>query len=107
RATYEAAVAAYRQTTLSAFQDVEDTLATLRILEQERKVQDEATQAARNAEAIALNQYKAGTVSYLEVVVAQSTALTNARSSLNLRGRHIAASIALVRSLGGGWDSRR
>ncbi len=107
RANYEAAVAAYRQTTLSAFQDVEDTLATLRILEQERKVQDEATQAARNAEAIALNQYKAGTVSYLEVVVAQSTALTNARSSLSLRGRHIAASIALVRSLGGGWDSRR
>jgi NodT family efflux transporter outer membrane factor (OMF) lipoprotein len=102
-ANYDAAVAAYRQATLAAFRDVEDNLAAVRILTQEREVQDAATRAAREAESIALNQYKAGTVSYLEVVVAQSTALSNARSSLNLRGRHLAASVALIKALGGGW----
>jgi len=106
RANYDAAVAQYRQTTLSAFADVEDNLAAIRLLAAERKAQDAATDAARQAETIMLNQYKAGTVSYLEVVVAQSTALTNARSSISLRGRELMTSVALVKALGGGWDSR-
>lgn len=107
RANYDAAVALYRQTTLSAFADVEDNLAAMHLLAQERKAQDAATEAARNAETIMLNQYKAGTVSYLDVVVAQSTALTNARSSLTLRGRELVASVALIKALGGGWELRK
>ncbi len=104
-ANYDANVAAYRQTTLAAFQNVEDTLVALRVLSEEQAVQDAATQAAREAQAIALNQYKAGTVSYLEVVIAQSTALANARASINLRGRNLVASIALIKALGGGWSA--
>lgn len=106
RANYDAAVAQYRQTTLNAFADVEDNLAAIRLLAAERKAQDAATDAARQAETIMLNQYKAGTVGYLEVIVAQSTALTNARSSISLRGRELMSTVALVKALGGGWDSR-
>lgn len=104
-ATYDANVAAYRQTTLAAFQDVEDNLVALRVLGDEQAVQDAATQAARESEAIALNQYKAGTVSYLDVVITQSTALANARSSITIRGRHLLASVALFKALGGGWTA--
>ena len=104
-ATYDANVAAYRQTTLAAFQDVEDNLVALRVLGDEQAVQDAATQAARESEAIALNQYKAGTVSYLDVVIAQSTALANARRSITIRGRHLLASVALFKALGGGWTA--
>lgn len=104
-ATYDANVAAYRQTTLAAFQDVEDNLVALRVLGDEQGVQDEATQAARESEAIVQNQYKAGTVSYLEVVIAQSTALSNARNSIAIRGRHLLASVALFKALGGGWSA--
>jgi NodT family efflux transporter outer membrane factor (OMF) lipoprotein len=104
RANYEATVAAYRDTTLAAFRDVEDNLVALRVLGEEQGVQDDAAKAAADAANIALNQYKAGTVSYLDVVVAQSTALTNARNSLNIRGRNLVASVALIRALGGGWS---
>ena len=104
RANYAASVAAYRQTVLGAFQGVEDDLATLGVLQRERRVQDRATRAADDAERIALNQYRAGAASYLSVVVAQSAALANERASLDIRGRQIAASIALIKDLGGGWD---
>ncbi len=104
-ATYDADVAAYRQTTLAAFQDVEDNLVALRVLGEEQAVQDAATLAARESETIVLNQYKAGTVSYLDVVIAQSTALANARSSITIRGRHLLASVALFKALGGGWSA--
>jgi len=103
RANYDATVAAYRDTTLAAFRDVEDNLVALRVLGEEQTVQDEAAKAAADAANIALNQYKAGTVSYLDVVVAQSTALTNARNSLNVRGRNLVASVALIKALGGAW----
>ena len=103
-ANYDASVAVYRQTVLAAFQDVEDNLISLRVLADEITVQDEATKAADAAEAIALNQYKSGIVSYLNVGVAQTTALTNERASLSVRGRQLASSVALIKSLGGSWN---
>jgi NodT family efflux transporter outer membrane factor (OMF) lipoprotein len=102
-ANYDASVAAYRQTVLAAFQDTEDNLVALRVLADEIAVQNEATAAADKSEAIALFQYKSGIVSYLNVVVAQSTALANERAAWTLRGRQLASSVALVKSLGGGW----
>lgn len=102
-ASYDANVAAYRQTVLIAFQDVEDNLAALRILEQEAKVQDAAVAAARQTVTLTLNQYKAGIVSYLNVVSAQTTQLSNERTAVSLLGRRLAAAAQLVRALGGGW----
>jgi NodT family efflux transporter outer membrane factor (OMF) lipoprotein len=104
-ANYDASVAVYRQTVLAAFQDTEDNLISLRVLANEITVQDEATKAADDSEAIALNQYKSGIVSYLNVVVAQTTALSNERASLTVRGRQLASSVALIKSLGGSWKS--
>ncbi len=102
-AAYDASVAAYRQVVLSGFQQVEDSLATLRILEQEAEVQGEAVKLAEQALALALNQYRAGTVSYLNVVVAQATALSNQRTAVDILNRRISASVQLVTALGGGW----
>jgi NodT family efflux transporter outer membrane factor (OMF) lipoprotein len=104
-AGYDSAVAAYRETTLAAFRDVEDNLVALRILAEEQAVQDDAAKAAQDAANIALNQYKAGTTGFLEVVVVQSTALANARDSLSIRGRKLVASVALIKALGGGWSA--
>jgi NodT family efflux transporter outer membrane factor (OMF) lipoprotein len=103
-AAYDENVAAYRLTVLTALQDVEDNLVALRVLGDETAVQEEATSAARESETIALNQYKSGIVSYLNVVIAQSTALANERASLALQGRNLAASVALIKALGGGWQ---
>ncbi len=103
RAAYDAAVAFYRQTALGAFQDVEDNLAALRILEEEARVQDKALEAARQVEEITTNQYQAGTVSYLEVLVAQTTALNNERAAIDVRGRRMSATVLLIKALGGGW----
>ena len=106
-AAYDASVAAYRQTVLTGFQQVEDGLATLRILEQEAEVQGEAVKLAEQALALALNQYKAGTVNYLNVVVAQATALANQRTAVDLLSRRVSASVQLVTALGGGWTPSR
>ncbi len=102
-ASYDASVAAYRQTVLTAFQDVEDNLAALRILEQEAKVQAEVVNAARLSVELTLNQYKAGIVSYLNVAIVQTSLLNNERTALALLGRRLTASTQLVRALGGGW----
>ena len=102
-ASYDASVATYRQTVLGAFQDVEDNLAALRILEQEAQVQLEAVAAARQSVDLTVNQYKAGIVSYLNVVTVQTTLLTNERTALALLGRRLTAAAQLVRALGGGW----
>ena len=102
-ASHEATVATYRQTVLSAFQDVEDSLSALRILEQEAVVQADAVKAARYALELTINQYKAGIVSYLNVVTAQTTLLNNERTALSLLGRRLTAAAELVRALGGGW----
>jgi len=104
RAAYEASIASYRQTVLAAFQDVEDNLAALRILEQEAAAQDEAIKAAWISVEVAMNQYKAGTYSYLNVITAQAAALNNQLTGLNILNRRMAASVLLIRALGGGWD---
>ena len=104
-ATYDENVANYRQTVLAGFQEVEDNLAALRILEQEAAVQDEAVKSARESLTITLNQYRAGTANYLAVVVAQATALSNERAALTILGRRQTASVTLIKALGGGWDA--
>jgi outer membrane protein TolC len=106
-AAYDASVAAYRQTVLTGFQQVEDSLATLRILEQEAEVQGEAVKLAEHALALVLNQYKAGTVNYLNVVVAQATSLANQRTAVDILSRRVSASVQLVTALGGGWTPSR
>ena len=103
-ASYDGTVATYKQTVLTAFQDVEDNLAALRILEQEAAVQNEALLAARQAVTLVTNQYKAGTVSYVSVITAQATALSAELTSLNILNRRMAASVLLAKALGGGWD---
>ncbi|MGB7631222.1 MAG: TolC family protein, partial [Candidatus Deferrimicrobium sp.] len=104
-AAYDAEVAAYRQAVLTGFQEVEDSLAALRVLEEEAQVQQQALAAARQTVEIVTNQYKAGTVSYLNVIVAQTTALSNEQTALNILGRRMAASVSLVQALGGGWEA--
>lgn len=103
-AGYDASVAAYRQTVLGGFQEVEDNLAALRILEQEANVQDEAVQAARQSVVLTTNQYKAGIVSYLNVITVQTTAYTNERAAMDILGRRLTASVLLIKALGGGWN---
>jgi len=102
-ATYDENVAKYRQTVLTGFQEVEDNLAALKILEREAAVQDEAVKAARESLAIVLNQYRGGTANYLAVVVIQAAALNNERTAISILGRRLTASVALIKALGGGW----
>jgi len=104
-ALYDVAVAQYRQTVLDAFRDVEDSLSTIRILEEEARVQAEALRSARESVALTTNQYKAGIVGYLNVVTVQAVALQSERNSVELAGRRLAATIALVKALGGGWQA--
>ena len=105
RAAYDANVAAYRQTVLNGFKEVEDNLAALRILEQEAQVQDEAVKAARLSVQLTTNQYKAGTVSYLNVIVVQAAALSNERTAVNILSQRLVASVLLIQALGGGWNA--
>ena len=102
-AEYDQTVAQYRAIVLSAWREVEDNLATLRILEEEARIIDEAVRAAQQSHDITLNQYKAGIATYLQVVTAQTALLSNQRAALDLRSRRIVASVLLVRALGGGW----
>ena len=105
RAAYDADVAAYRQTVLTGFQEVEDNLAALRILGEEARVQEEAVQAARQSVAVTTNQYKAGTASALDVIVTQTAALTNERTVIGIAGSRMTASVLLIKALGGGWNA--
>lgn len=104
-ANWEASVATYRKAVLTAFREVEDQLAAVNLLEHEEALRLEALRSARDAENLALTQYKGGVVTYLSVVSAQTTALTSARSAATIKGRRYMASVALIRSLGGGWNS--
>jgi NodT family efflux transporter outer membrane factor (OMF) lipoprotein len=106
RAAYDERVAAYRKSVLAAFQNVEDELAAVRLLEEEGRRQDGAVAAALRAVRIATDQYKAGTVSYLDVVTVQAAALTNQRTAIDVLGRRMAASVLLVEALGGGWSTQ-
>jgi NodT family efflux transporter outer membrane factor (OMF) lipoprotein len=103
QALYDEDVATYRQTVLTAFQQVEDNLAALRILADELKQQHDAVVAAQEAQRIINNQYLAGTVAYTSVIVAEQTALADAETELNIRQTRLTASVALIQALGGGW----
>ncbi len=104
-AVYEAAVAAYRQTVLASFQEVEDNLAALRIFDKEAQVQEEAVNAARESVILTTNQYKAGIVSYLSVITTQTIALANERTAAAIRGQQMNAAVLLIKALGGGWNA--
>ena len=105
RAFYDQNVADYRQTVLAAFQQVEDELAALRILEQQAAVQDAAVAAAQEAEALIFNQYTAGTVAYTSVITAQTVALGNRQTALTILQNRLVASVTLLQALGGGWGA--
>ncbi|MDN4574965.1 RND transporter [Pandoraea cepalis] len=102
-AAYDAQVATYRQTVLTAFQAVEDNLAALNYLGREAAVQNQAVQSSREALQLILNQYKAGTVGFQNVLTAQTTAYTTERTALTILGRQFTANVLLVTALGGGW----
>jgi NodT family efflux transporter outer membrane factor (OMF) lipoprotein len=104
-ANYDQNVASYRQTVLSAFQDVEDNLATLAVLARESIAERAAADAAAETLAIAQNQYKAGTVDYLNVVSAQNASLAAERAWRDITNRSLAASVGLLKALGGGWST--
>jgi NodT family efflux transporter outer membrane factor (OMF) lipoprotein len=103
-ATYDATVAAYRLSVLTAFQDVEDNLAALRVLEEEARIQATAVKSAERSLELANNRYVGGITTYLEVITAQSVALTNETTAVNLLSRRMTSSVALIKALGGGWD---
>ena len=104
RAAYDSQVATYRQTVLNGFQQVEDNLAAVRILENEAKVQDEAVVAAQHSLDLSITRYKGGVTSYLEVITAQNAALTDEVTAVNILGRRMADTVLLIQALGGGWD---
>ena len=105
-AQYDATVASYRQAVLTAFQQVEDNLAALRILAEEATAVDRAVKAAEDSLTIATYQYKAGTVNYLTVITAQATALADEKTAVDLLTRRLTSSVLLIQALGGGWDSK-
>jgi NodT family efflux transporter outer membrane factor (OMF) lipoprotein len=104
-ASYDAAAAAYRESVLTAFQNVEDNLAALRILSEESTQQAAATAAAERSLELARNRYTGGITSYLEVITAQNAALANERAAVDLRVRQMNTSINLIKALGGGWSA--
>ena len=106
-AAFDATVAQYKQTVLNGFEQVEDNLATLRVLDQEAQLQAQAVKAAQTAERLALSQYRAGTTTYLSVITAQTLLLGNQRTLVQLRGRQFAASVGLIAATGGGWTTHR
>ena len=104
-AAYDQAVANYRQTVLTGFQQVEDNVAALQILEHEAEVQNVAVTAAQKYLELAITRYKGGVTSYLEVTTAQSAALSDEVSAVNILGRRMVDAVTLVQALGGGWNS--
>jgi len=104
RAGYDAQVAAYRESVLTGFQQVEDNLAAVRILENEAKVQDDAVVAAQRSLDLSNMRYTGGVTSYLEVIIAQSAALADEVTAVNILGRRMADTVLLIQALGGGWD---
>jgi len=104
KAAYDSSVASYRQTVLTGFQQVEDNLAALRILEQEADVQASAVKAAQRSLDLSNSRYEGGVTSYLEVITAQNTALTDEVTAVNILGRRMASAVLLIQAIGGGWD---
>lgn len=104
-ANYDGTVASYRQTTLTAFQEVEDNLAALHILETEAQQQQESTVSASESLQLFTNRYEGGVDNYLQVITAQTVLLTNQRNDIDIMRRRIDASVLLVKAIGGGWDT--
>jgi NodT family efflux transporter outer membrane factor (OMF) lipoprotein len=105
RAAYDVSVDTYRQTVLAGFEQVEDNIVTLRVLEQQAVIEEAAVAAAREAEKLTLNQYKAGTVPYSSVITAQTSRLSAEETALGVLSSRLQASVALIEAVGGGWDS--
>jgi NodT family efflux transporter outer membrane factor (OMF) lipoprotein len=105
RAAYDQAVANYREDVLTAYQEVEDNLAALRLLEDESNTETAAVAAAEHSLALSNNRYKGGVTAYLEVITAQTTALANERTAVQISGRRMVDSVLLIKALGGGWNA--
>ncbi|MHC3822556.1 MULTISPECIES: efflux transporter outer membrane subunit [Pseudomonas] len=105
-AVYDQTVAKYRQTVLDGFREVENYLVQLKVYEDEAAVRQEALDAARDSLRLTQNQYKAGLIAYIDVVVVQATALSNERTVLNILQNRLIASVQLIAALGGGWDGQ-
>jgi NodT family efflux transporter outer membrane factor (OMF) lipoprotein len=104
RANYDAAVATYRQTSLTAFQEVEDNVAALRILENEARQQEEAVASSKDSLQLFTNRYKGGVDTYLQVITAETIELANERNAIDILRRQMDASVLLVKALGGSWN---
>jgi NodT family efflux transporter outer membrane factor (OMF) lipoprotein len=105
RHSYEAQAAGYKSTVIQAFNDVEDQLASLKVLEQESGVEEKAVASAQHSFDISNQRYKGGITSYLEVLTAEQALLQNQRTAIDLEARQFVSSVSLVRALGGGWDT--
>jgi outer membrane protein TolC len=103
QATYDQYVATYRQTVLTAFQQVEDALSSLRILQQQAAAEDIAVASTRKAVDVILNEYRAGTVAYTSVITEQALLLGDQQTALSVRQSRLVESVALIEALGGGW----
>lgn len=106
-AGFDASVAAYRQSVLTGFQEVEDNLSALRILEQEAEVQHQAVESATKSLELVINQYKAGTLDYLNVMTVQTSTLMNRQDEVQVQGQRLSAAVRLIKALGGGWDNNK
>jgi NodT family efflux transporter outer membrane factor (OMF) lipoprotein len=104
RANYDAAVATYRQSSLTAFQEVEDNVAALRILEDETQQQQQAVASSQESLQLFTNRYKGGVDTYLQVITAQTIELANERNAIDIQRRRLDASVLLIKALGGGWN---
>ena len=104
KAAYASTVASYRETVLSAFKDVEDNLAAVRVLQEEAGVQAKAVEAAQRSLALSNTRYEGGVTNYLEVITAENAALSDKVTAVNILGRRMASAVLLVEALGGGWD---
>jgi len=104
RANYDAAVATYRQTSLTAFQEVEDDVTALRILENETQQQQQAVVSSKESLQLFTNRYTGGVDTYLQVITAQTIELANERNAIDILRRRLDASVLLIKALGGGWD---
>jgi NodT family efflux transporter outer membrane factor (OMF) lipoprotein len=104
-AGYDAAVASYRESTLTAFQQVEDNLAALRILEREEVQERDAVASARESLELFTNRYQGGVDNYLQVITAQTITLESERNEIDIQRRRLDASVLLIKALGGGWST--
>lgn len=107
RAQYDQTVANYRETVLTAFQQVEDNLSTLRIISQEIQQQDTAVKSAERNLSLATDRYRLGIDPYLNVITAQTTLLINQQTAVTLHEQQMTATVQLIEALGGGWDASR